>query len=253
MTCIVLLVEDNEDTRFIVGEFCMEQQIPYRAVTDYAQLQHLMQHDPTFTATVVLIDLRLPDADGYQVLTYLRAQPSLHQAAMLAFTAHVFPADRDRLQAAGFDGFMAKPIEEQRFLQTIQRALAGERVWDSHPTPPPMQQRVAATLQPQRTAYITKVQHDVPALKTTWHQVPSDPDPATLHQLRVAVHTLAGSAAQLGFHPFSVLLRSLEHQIVQILEHPAPHDTNMLAVIQILDQLDTMVAALPHTPVQWSE
>lgn len=59
---------------------------------------------------LVLLDLQLPDMDGYQVLRMLRTQIHLATVAIVAVTAVAMVGDRERTLAAGFDHYMPKPI-----------------------------------------------------------------------------------------------------------------------------------------------
>jgi two-component system cell cycle response regulator DivK len=76
---------------------------------------------------LVLLDIQLPDLDGFEVLAELRAvcDPSLR---VVALTAYASSADRARALAAGFDGYLTKPINIVRFPALVERAIAGETV-----------------------------------------------------------------------------------------------------------------------------
>jgi len=78
---------------------------------------------------LVLLDIQLPDLDGYEVLGELRAAfgPELR---VVALTAHSLASDRDRVELAGFDGFITKPIDVTEFPHQVARAVAGERIFD---------------------------------------------------------------------------------------------------------------------------
>ncbi len=65
----------------------------------------LMQPD------VVLLDIGLPEMDGYDVARRLRAMPNVVSPTIVALTGYGQPADRDRAARAGFDEFLVKPVE----------------------------------------------------------------------------------------------------------------------------------------------
>ena len=73
---------------------------------------------------VVLIDMQLPDFDGFEVLRRLRAEPALAAARCIALSANAMPADVARARAAGFDDYWTKPIDFGRFLAALKQ-LAG--------------------------------------------------------------------------------------------------------------------------------
>jgi two-component system cell cycle response regulator DivK len=79
---------------------------------------------------LVLLDLQLPGEDGYQIFERLRREPTLEKTSFIAVTAQVMPDDVERVEAAGFHGFLGKPLVFDRFPHQIRRLLAGERVWE---------------------------------------------------------------------------------------------------------------------------
>jgi CheY-like chemotaxis protein len=71
----------------------------------------------------VLLDIGLPEMDGYEVARRLRAQNGHHRMRLVAVTGYGQPADRRRAHAAGFDEHMVKPVEPavlQDFLRVVQ-------------------------------------------------------------------------------------------------------------------------------------
>lgn len=72
---------------------------------------------------LVLLDLQLPDIDGYQVLRTLRAQSRLAGVKIVAVTAVAMVGDRERILAAGFDHYVAKPINPWTFADEIHQWL----------------------------------------------------------------------------------------------------------------------------------
>lgn len=77
--------------------------------------------------TLVLMDIQLPGKDGFELLAEIRESP--HRALrVVALTAHAMAGDRERALAAGFDGYITKPIDIRSFPDQVARALEGERV-----------------------------------------------------------------------------------------------------------------------------
>lgn len=72
---------------------------------------------------LVLMDLGLPDIDGLRALALLRADPATADLRVVAFTAHAMVGDRDRALAAGFDGYLTKPIEFADFVHSVEELL----------------------------------------------------------------------------------------------------------------------------------
>ncbi|GAA0742742.1 response regulator [Ideonella azotifigens] len=65
-------------------------------------------------ADLVLLDIQLPDEDGFKVIAWIREQPALKEVPVIALTASVMPAHRGRIEESGFNGFIAKPLSSVR-------------------------------------------------------------------------------------------------------------------------------------------
>ena len=71
----------------------------------------------------MLLDLRLPDIDGQAALRVLRADPGTAGLVVVVVTSAAMAGDRERLLAAGFDGYLAKPIDGHRFAAPLRALL----------------------------------------------------------------------------------------------------------------------------------
>ena len=72
------------------------------------------------------MDIQLPDIDGVEALRRLRADERTACVAVLALTAQAMHGDRERFLAAGFDGYISKPVDVVELLGTVQEALRTE-------------------------------------------------------------------------------------------------------------------------------
>jgi CheY-like chemotaxis protein len=109
---LVLVVEDNEKNLKLVRDIL--QYRGYRTVearTAEEGIELARAHLPD----LVLMDIRLPGMDGMAALEVLRAEPRTAGIPVVAVTASVMPEERDRFRAAGFDGFIEKPIDVRAF------------------------------------------------------------------------------------------------------------------------------------------
>jgi len=79
---------------------------------------------------LILMDIHLPYEDGYEALSKLRNSSRFADTLIVAVTADASLANMRRARAAGFDGFIGKPIDADRFLDQIQQILQGGKVWD---------------------------------------------------------------------------------------------------------------------------
>jgi CheY-like chemotaxis protein len=79
-------------------------------------------HEPT--PNLVLLDIQLPGRDGFALLEELKTLPE-RTWKVVALTAHALPEDRERAKAAGFDGYITKPIDVRAFPAEVAKYLGG--------------------------------------------------------------------------------------------------------------------------------
>ncbi|MBN2386054.1 MAG: response regulator [Anaerolineales bacterium] len=72
---------------------------------------------------LVVMDLSLPEVDGWTAARELKADPQTAVVPLLALTAHTLPGDRKRALEAGFDGYISKPINIAVLIETVSRTL----------------------------------------------------------------------------------------------------------------------------------
>jgi two-component system cell cycle response regulator DivK len=79
---------------------------------------------------LILMDIHLPEEDGYQALARLRGHPKFHSTKIIAVTAEATDSNLQRARAAGFDGFIGKPLDPDRFPDQIKHIMRGGEVWE---------------------------------------------------------------------------------------------------------------------------
>ncbi|HUF81559.1 MAG TPA: ATP-binding protein, partial [Burkholderiales bacterium] len=112
--CRVLVVDDNIDAASILKSLLEQDGCDVRCAYDGASAAPLAE---TFDPDVVLLDIALPDMDGYEVLRRLRAVPG--KRAVVALTGYAQPSDRARMGQAGFDLSLRKPITAAALVAAI--------------------------------------------------------------------------------------------------------------------------------------
>jgi two-component system cell cycle response regulator DivK len=124
----VLVVEDNVSNFVLIarmlgymGIHCEWKTSGYEVV-EYA--------DTLPRLDLILMDIRLPYEDGYGALRKIRASPALKDTLVVAVTAEASIEQMNKSRAAGFNGFLGKPLDMDRFPDQIRRILAGESVWE---------------------------------------------------------------------------------------------------------------------------
>jgi two-component system cell cycle response regulator DivK len=79
---------------------------------------------------LILMDIRLPYEDGYSALRKIRQSGRLKDVPVIAVTAEASTEQMNKARQSGFNGFLGKPLDPDRFPDQIQRILAGEPVWE---------------------------------------------------------------------------------------------------------------------------
>ena len=74
---------------------------------------------------LVLMDIQLPDLDGAETLRRLRSDERTAAIPVLALTAQAMQGDRERFLAAGFDGYLSKPVDVDELIETVRRYCDG--------------------------------------------------------------------------------------------------------------------------------
>jgi len=119
----ILVVEDNERNMRL---FCdVLQASGYRtleATTGESAVALAIDHGPD----LVLMDIQLPDIDGVEALGRLRADERSASLPVLALTAQAMEGDRERFLAAGFDGYLSKPVNIAEFVTTVKGYCEGD-------------------------------------------------------------------------------------------------------------------------------
>lgn len=116
----ILIVDDNVDAADSIAMLLSMEGHETRTVNT---ARAALLAAPEFKPEVVLLDIGLPEMDGYEVARLLRTQNGAHDMRLVAVTGYGQPADRQRAHAAGFDEHMVKPVEPsvlQEFLSSVQ-------------------------------------------------------------------------------------------------------------------------------------
>ena len=124
----VLVIEDDPNNLLVATDLL--RMIGVRYVNSRASGgQGVKLAETLQRVDLILLDIQLPYEDGYAVLERLRANPKFKDTRIVAMTANVLPQDEARARSAGFDGFIGKPLDFDRFPQQIQAILDGEQIW----------------------------------------------------------------------------------------------------------------------------
>lgn len=121
----ILVVDDSEDMRDLLQRLL--ERAGYRVVLardGQTSLTQAKLHHPD----LVLMDLSLPDMDGWEAVGHLRKMREFRTIPIIAVTAHVSPQEEARAMAAGCTAHIGKPFDTRVLLQSIARLLKGESI-----------------------------------------------------------------------------------------------------------------------------
>lgn len=123
MSARILLVEDNEQNRYL-ATFLLEQAgyTVVLATNGHMALQLASMQRPD----LVLMDMQMPEMDGYEAAQRLHALPGLMNVPLVAVTAFAMESDRQRSREAGFAGHIEKPISTEHFVSQIRSFLPSQ-------------------------------------------------------------------------------------------------------------------------------
>jgi two-component system cell cycle response regulator DivK len=120
----ILIVEDNEKNMKLARDVLQAQgYATLEAVTGEDGVRLAREHRPD----LVLMDIQLPGISGIEALAQLRADGATASIPVVAVTASVMQTDRRDIMAAGFDGYIGKPISLRPFLATVREHLDAAR------------------------------------------------------------------------------------------------------------------------------
>jgi two-component system cell cycle response regulator DivK len=125
----ILVIEDNPDNQQIITELLYIagcQHVTVRS-SGWQGLRAARESMPR--VDLILLDIQLPAEDGYAVLRRIRETPKLQHVRVVAVTADAFARNVAKARAAGFDGFIGKPLDFQLFPEQVLALLHGEEIW----------------------------------------------------------------------------------------------------------------------------
>lgn len=119
---LILIIEDNDKNLKLVRDVLQ--------FNGYKTAEAMTAEDGLVLArsrhpALILLDIQLPGMDGFAALRQLRADPITTSTPVMAVTASAMEQDRQKILAAGFDGYMTKPINVKQFIEEIRVVLVG--------------------------------------------------------------------------------------------------------------------------------
>ena len=120
----ILIVEDNEKNMKLARDILRAKgYATLAAVNGLDGVKLALEHKPD----LALMDIQLPDINGIEAFRRIRANARTAAVPIVAFTASVTAHDLSRIDQAGFDAFIGKPIVLKEFVATVRRVIESGR------------------------------------------------------------------------------------------------------------------------------
>lgn len=120
----ILLVEDNEMNRDMLSRRLARRGYRVRIAADGREGWEAASTGAP--ADLILLDMSLPEMDGWEVARRLKANPATRHIPVIALTAHAMTGDREKALAAGCDDYDTKPVDLARLLSKIESLTRSE-------------------------------------------------------------------------------------------------------------------------------
>jgi len=120
MAARILVIEDNSANLELMAYLLQARgHTVLTAMTGEEGLEAALREQPD----LIVCDVQLPGMSGYEIAVQLKGNPAMNQTPLVAVTAYAMVGDRDKVLAAGFDGYLAKPIDPEKFASQVEAFL----------------------------------------------------------------------------------------------------------------------------------
>lgn len=116
----VLYIEDNAGNRLLMQRILTAENYEFYEAPDATTALEMLK---TLQPDIILMDINMPDIDGYTLIAKIKKMPEKRSIPILAVTANVMRGDRERSLEAGADGYIQKPINVDTIAQEIERQI----------------------------------------------------------------------------------------------------------------------------------
>jgi two-component system cell cycle response regulator DivK len=120
----ILYVEDNPENRLLVRRVLQAEGYGFLEASNALQAMDVVK---TQRPDLILMDINMPEVDGYTLTSRLKSIRDLKNVPIIALTANVMKGDRERTMEAGCDGYIQKPIDVDKLPQQISNFLTSKR------------------------------------------------------------------------------------------------------------------------------
>ena len=117
----ILYVEDNPDNRLLVKRILLSEEYSLLEETDAMDALNVLK---TARPDLILMDINMPDMDGYTLTAKIKSLPGFERVPILALTANVMRGDREKTLEAGCDGYIQKPLDIDQLTREIEKFIS---------------------------------------------------------------------------------------------------------------------------------
>ncbi|MBN2117626.1 MAG: response regulator [Anaerolineales bacterium] len=116
----ILYIEDNPDNRLLVKRILLAEDYMLLEAGDAGEALDVLKRT---RPDLILMDINMPDTDGYSLTTQIKAMPGFERVPILALTANVMRGDKEKTLEAGCDGYIQKPIDIDLLAREIEKYI----------------------------------------------------------------------------------------------------------------------------------
>lgn len=117
----ILYVEDNPDNRLLVRRILLSEDYSLLEATNAADALNVLE---TAHPDLILMDINMPDMDGYTLTAKIKSLPGFERVPILAVTANVMRGDKEKTLEAGCDGYIQKPLDIEQLTREIEKFIS---------------------------------------------------------------------------------------------------------------------------------
>lgn len=117
----ILYVEDNPDNRLLVKRILLSEDYALLEATGATDALNVLK---TARPDLILMDINMPDMDGYTLTAKIKSLPGFERVPILAVTANVMRGDKEKTLEAGCDGYIQKPLDIEQLTREIEKFIS---------------------------------------------------------------------------------------------------------------------------------
>ena len=122
-----LIIDDNPKNISVLANMLADEKITNTRVTNCRHLDTIIESINVID--MVFLDLEMPGFSGYDILNRLKSSPRFAKTPVVSYTVHT--SELIKARQSGFDSFLAKPLNADKFPEQVARILRGEHIWEA--------------------------------------------------------------------------------------------------------------------------